>query len=215
MSEASPSPSPSPSSEERVIDTRALHGLAHPLRIRLWDELAAHGPATATALARRVGESSGSTSYHLRQLAKHGFIEEDPERGTGRERWWRAVSGTSRLPVHEMRKSPATRAALQLVLGEFRKQRQLHLEHWWATNDDWPDEWIQASTSSTSHLRLTPADLRAMKNEINDIVVAWAARTEDRTHADYVHTGDEPLADVAVLVDAFPMGEPEEVHDGR
>ena len=47
-------------------------------------------PSTATLLGKRVGESSGSTSYHLRQLAAYGFVEEVPDHGSGRERWWRA-----------------------------------------------------------------------------------------------------------------------------
>jgi hypothetical protein len=160
-------------------------------------------------LARRVGESSGAASYHLRQLAKHGFIEEDTERGTARERWWRPVSGTSRLPVTEMRKSPATRAALDIVVGEFRALRMDHLQHWWATNERWPERWTKAAESSTSHLRLTPSELGQMARELNDVIVEWATRTEERVQSGYVHQGDEPWADVAVLVDAFPLGDPE------
>lgn len=197
---------PARAEDVRVIDTSALHALAHPLRIRLWDELGVHGPATASELARRVGESSGSTSYHLRQLAKHGFIEEDTGRGTARERWWRSVPGSSRLPAREMRKSPATRAALDLVVGEFQKRRQAHLAHWWETRDEWPDEWNEAALSSTSHLRLTAAELSALSREMNAVVVAWAARTEARDEAGYVHPDHEELADVAVLLDAFPTG---------
>ncbi|MBK0296654.1 helix-turn-helix transcriptional regulator, partial [Bacillus sp. S34] len=62
--------------EARVLDLPSMKALNHPLRTELFNELAAHGPATATTLAERVGESTGSTSYHLRQLEKHGFIEE-------------------------------------------------------------------------------------------------------------------------------------------
>jgi DNA-binding transcriptional ArsR family regulator len=74
-----------------VLDARSLKGLAHPIRLRLRAELGLHGPATATQLAARIGESSGSTSYHLRQLAAYGFIEEDDTLGHGRERYWRTV----------------------------------------------------------------------------------------------------------------------------
>jgi len=62
--------------------------LAQPLRLRLF-ELLAEGPATAAQLARRVGESRGLTSYHLRVLARSGAIAEDAALGTRRERWWR------------------------------------------------------------------------------------------------------------------------------
>lgn len=62
----------------RSLDARSLRGLAHPLRMRLLDALRFGGPATASQLAAKLGESSGATSYHLRQLAAHGFIEDAP-----------------------------------------------------------------------------------------------------------------------------------------
>jgi DNA-binding transcriptional ArsR family regulator len=75
------------------LDPASLKALAHPLRVELFHALA-EGPATASQLARRFDESSGATSYHLRQLARFGFIEEDLDRGDGRDRWWRtAVRG--------------------------------------------------------------------------------------------------------------------------
>ena len=74
----------------QVTDVRALRALSHPLRIRLLGQLRLNGPATASQLGRVVGESSGSTSYHLRQLAAYGFVEEVEDQGTARERWWRA-----------------------------------------------------------------------------------------------------------------------------
>ena len=76
--------------QARVTDVRALRALAHPLRNRLLGLLRLHGPSTATLLGEVVGESSGSTSYHLRQLAHYGFVEDAGGLGTGRERWWRA-----------------------------------------------------------------------------------------------------------------------------
>ena len=65
--------------------------MAHPLRLRLIGSLRKQGPATASELGRLLGESSGATSYHLRILEKYGFVEDDPARNRGRERWWRAV----------------------------------------------------------------------------------------------------------------------------
>ena len=84
--------------DEIRLDARTLRALAHPLRIRLLGLLRGEGPATATGLAQRVGETSGTTSWHLRQLAEHGFVEDDPERGQGRERWWRAGPRDLRFP---------------------------------------------------------------------------------------------------------------------
>lgn len=79
---------------QRVLDpekdSAALKALTHPLRIRLLGMLRQDGPATATELSGRTQESSASTSYHLRVLAKYGFVAEAEHRD-GRERRWRAV----------------------------------------------------------------------------------------------------------------------------
>jgi DNA-binding transcriptional ArsR family regulator len=77
--------------QDQLLTPKSLRGLVHPIRLRLLDLLQADGPATATGLAKRIGESSGVTSYHLRVLAEHGFVAEDTERGNARDRWWRAV----------------------------------------------------------------------------------------------------------------------------
>ena len=77
---------------DQELDLRTLRGLAHPIRLRLRGELADHGPATATQLAARIGESSGTTSYHLRQLAAYGFVVDEPALGNGRDRYWRALN---------------------------------------------------------------------------------------------------------------------------
>lgn len=76
-------------SRDIVLTPRRLRGLVHPIRVRLLYLLETDGPATASQLGRRIGQSSGVTSYHLRILAELGFVEDDAERGNGRDRWWR------------------------------------------------------------------------------------------------------------------------------
>ena len=75
----------------RPATAQQIKAFAHPLRMQLYRLLSDQGQATASVLARETGESTGQTSYHLRQLAKFGFVEEVPGEGTARERWWRAV----------------------------------------------------------------------------------------------------------------------------
>ena len=101
----------------RAIGPDELKALAHPLRMAMYDYLSEHGSATASQLGRHLGESSGQTSYHLRQLEKHGFIEEIPERSTGRERWWRRTESPRdiRMPAPETL-APQDRPALEEVL---------------------------------------------------------------------------------------------------
>jgi DNA-binding transcriptional ArsR family regulator len=74
-----------------LSDTGAMRALAHPGRVRLLEELMVTGPATATQLSERVGESPANCSWHLRQLARYGFVEEAGG-GTGRQRPWRVVA---------------------------------------------------------------------------------------------------------------------------
>ncbi|MVU81270.1 helix-turn-helix domain-containing protein [Nocardia sp. ET3-3] len=82
---------------EFMTDIAALRLMAHPLRRRIEEQLRG-GPVNATSLAKELGESTGLTSYHLRQMAKHGFVEEVSELSTGKERWWRAVPRDRRWP---------------------------------------------------------------------------------------------------------------------
>lgn len=74
--------------------------MAHPLRLEILG-LLVEGPATASMLARKLGESSGATSYHLRVLARAGGVVEDPELGTRRERWWRRPDPFVILPTDD------------------------------------------------------------------------------------------------------------------
>jgi DNA-binding transcriptional ArsR family regulator len=184
----------------RQIDASALHGLAHPLRVRIFDELTARGPATATDLARRFGESSGATSYHLRQLARHGFIEEETGRGGARERWWRTVPGPLALAGDQMLRSPATREAARLVLDEWSRTRAERLAYWLATITTWPSEWVEAAEDATSHLRLRVEELAALKSEVRVVVARWADAVRGRE--------EEGLQDVEVQFYAFPLEPP-------
>ncbi|XRQ14981.1 helix-turn-helix domain-containing protein [Actinomadura welshii] len=77
-------------SEPVILDDPGrIKALSHPLRRRILHRLRVHGPATSTTIGEVLGANTGTTSYHLRRLEKHGFIEEIPERSAGRERWWR------------------------------------------------------------------------------------------------------------------------------
>jgi DNA-binding transcriptional ArsR family regulator len=80
-----------PLQPHEVRDVEALRVLAHPMRQRILRYLRQAGPATSTTLAQELGENSGIMSYHLRQLAQYGFVQEVAERGRGRERWWQVT----------------------------------------------------------------------------------------------------------------------------
>lgn len=97
-------------------DPGRLKALSHPLRRRILDQLRL-GPATSTTIGEALGANSGTTSYHLRQLDKYGFIEEIPERSAGRERWWRRTESPRdmRMPFPSML-APEDRPVLDELL---------------------------------------------------------------------------------------------------
>ena len=127
----------------RVLDLEALRLLAQPVRLRIQAQLR-HGPANATTLARALGESTGLTSHHLRQLAKHGFIEEVPELARGRERWWRSARLDWRVPPRE-EQDPEARALLdQMVrldlVTDLEEFASAQLRQDAAAGDAWVDQ---------------------------------------------------------------------------
>ncbi|MFB7466278.1 ArsR/SmtB family transcription factor [Streptomyces sp. NPDC056224] len=164
--------SPDPSEPNaRVLDARSLRGLAHPLRIRMLATLRHDGPATASQLAQQLGESSGSTSYHLRQLAVHGFVEDAPEHGKGRERWWKAThDGTvfdEKLIYDE---DPATRGAADLFMHEIATIHTQELSTWLGNAHTWSKEWRRGSDMSDFTLRLTAAQSLELIRRMHELV---------------------------------------------
>src|ERR1700757_3851901 len=80
-----------PGNPVELTDPRMMRALAHPGRIAIWTHLALRGSVTATECAEVAGLSPSACSYHLRTLAKYGFVEEDrTSAADGRERPWRA-----------------------------------------------------------------------------------------------------------------------------
>ncbi|MFD5146772.1 ArsR/SmtB family transcription factor [Streptomyces sp. NPDC058401] len=159
----------------RKLDPHSLRGLAHPLRIRLLGDLRLHGPATASQLAERLGESSGSTSYHLRQLAAYGFVEDAPEHGKGRERWWRpSQDGTSFDEALIYDTDPATRGAAEVFLTEIAKIHALELATWMDDAPSWPVEWRRASDLSDFALQLTAEQSRELVHKMHDLVNSYS-----------------------------------------
>jgi DNA-binding transcriptional ArsR family regulator len=152
------------------LDDASVQLLAHPLRLRLLSLLRADGPSTATRLAERVGESSGVTSYHLRKLADAGFIEEDPDRGSKRDRWWRSAHDATNVSHADFLGNPeAHRASVSVRREVFRWQQRL-VDQWLAEEADWDKAWVDAAGSDDWLLRLTPAQAKALHEEILEVV---------------------------------------------
>ncbi|GAA0965315.1 helix-turn-helix domain-containing protein [Acrocarpospora macrocephala] len=170
-----------------VSDPRTLKAVAHPLRVRLLGALRNDGPATATELAARLGESSGATSYHLRQLARFGFTEEDPTPRDRRERRWRARHRYTSWSNAELSTTPEGREA-----AAFMRHRQLevmttsidtfHREH-----DTWSNAWIEAAGMSDHVARLTPASVMALYERVTALIAEMEEHDEAAIDAEQVH----------------------------
>ncbi|MEW2550898.1 helix-turn-helix domain-containing protein [Streptomyces zhihengii] len=158
----------------RTLDPHSLRGLAHPLRMRLLSALRHDGPATASGLAALLGESSGATSYHLRQLAAHGFVEDAPEHGKGRERWWKAAThGTRFSDSLRTDPDPAVRGAADLFIHEVATMHTQEVATWLGTQHEWPDEWRLRSDLSDFTLRLTPAQARELNERVHALIDSY------------------------------------------
>jgi DNA-binding transcriptional ArsR family regulator len=180
------------------LDARALVALAHPLRVRIRDRLRREGPATATQLAHQFGESSGATSYHLRMLGRHGLVEPDPERGKGRERWWRATPGLFQIDVNELLEDDLSRDALRVTSGELQRLAEQRLQTWLAEREHWSKPWREATENTAYALRLSADETRALMEELSATIEVYLARP-----------AAPGARNVEVELNIFPTGRPE------
>jgi DNA-binding transcriptional ArsR family regulator len=159
-----------------LVDERALRLMAHPLRMRLLGILRVKGPATASQLASRIDESSGVTSYHLRKLAEAGVVEEDTERGTRKERWWRAKHDITHWSNADFLGSPKAHQALLAMQREGYRFQWRVLEQWLAEETEWDTTWVDAVAAADCALEMSPEMLKAMGQEIWDVVQRYRSQ---------------------------------------
>ena len=137
----------------RISDPQALRALAHTGRYAILERLQTRGPATATECAEVAGLSPSACSYHLRLLAKHGFVEEDTAaegRQDGRERVWRAATtGWFADPASDAdpREMQAIDSTLTRVMMASSDQRVLAFVDRAASEPEWRDAALLSSST--------------------------------------------------------------------
>jgi DNA-binding transcriptional ArsR family regulator len=152
---------------DRQLDLVALRALAHPLRVQILDTLSTYGSFTSSGLAERLGESSGATSYHLRQLEKHGFVREVKGKGTSRERWWERTPGSINVGSDEAMQTAAGRSASTMIFRQMRYNQERMLSDFVERGpDELADEWLDSSVISTISTRMTPEQMREFVTEV-------------------------------------------------
>jgi DNA-binding transcriptional ArsR family regulator len=162
------------------LDSRQIKVLAHPLRARLLSQLRLAGPATATRLAEVLRTNTGATSYHLRQLAEVGLVEEDAGNGRGRERWWRPAHDVTTWERDWFAGDPDALAAVDWLTSNYARQLAEKVEDWNRRAPDEPAEWRAAVVFSDWILTLDAAQLTAMTAELEAVIERWRRETAAR-----------------------------------
>ncbi|WP_193609413.1 helix-turn-helix domain-containing protein [Nocardioides lijunqiniae] len=156
-------------------DPIVLRAIAHPTRNRILGELGAAGPLRAADIARELGIPANRASFHLRQLAKYGLIEEDAAAARDRrDRVWR-LSGDGELDVNlgAIEDAPGGREAARV----FRRSAQGWAHH--VVDSALAAERPSDTYRSTSEhsVKLTKDEARGLSEALRDVVEEWAART--------------------------------------
>ena len=154
----------------RSLGAKEVRALAHPLRLRMLEALA-DGPATASMLARDLGESSGATSYHLRALAAAGIIVEDLDRRKGRERWWKRdpdrVGLISSAPAEDPEYDAAVAQLESTMIGRDDEALRRYLNQ--RGEGEHSDGWRETAFIGGWTVYATRAEVE----ELSEVVVKW------------------------------------------
>ena len=154
-----------------VSDARTFRALGHPVRLALLETLVIQGPLTATEAAEWIGESPTTCSFHFRQLARYGFVEEAGG-GKGRARPWRlTIIGMQSANVHD---DPEIEIAA-VALAALMRDRQLErYRAWLDTRASYPKEWRKAANEGDYLFWLTPEELEELNLELAEMLIPRA-----------------------------------------
>lgn len=150
-----------------LTDPRAIRALAHPVRIALIELLTLDGAMTATEAGERLGESATTCSFHLRQLAKYGFVEEAGG-GKGRARPWKMTAIGMHIPASEDAETELATAALTSL---FRERQLARFRTWIETRHLYPSRWRAAAGESEHVFYLTADELEALNDELTTLLL--------------------------------------------
>jgi predicted ArsR family transcriptional regulator len=166
--ELSPAAAGSPGNPLLLTDPRVMRALAHPARMEIWQHIGLEGPATATECAEVVGLSPSACSYHLRTLAKYGFVEEDTARpADGRERRWRAK--ISSIDVPDGTGTVAQRDAARLLTESIHASAEELRESYRDRLSEYPDDWQSALGTNYDVLHTTTEELDTLRRRLTEL----------------------------------------------
>jgi len=187
-----------------LTDPKAMRALAHPVRMSLLELLEAAGTLTATQASELLGESPANCAFHLRTLAKYGFVREAGG-GRGRERpWARVHTGIRVSPRQEDPRASATAEMLQRVWLDRELERARHML---SSTEGLPDVWRDAQQASSTVEFLTPEETRELGAEVHRLLKRFRDRQDDPSRrpdgalpVEFLFLG-YPLVDLAGLAE--------------
>ncbi len=179
-----------------INDPKTLRALTHPVRLALLEALALEGPLTATAAGELIGESPTTCSFHFRQLAKSGFVEE-AEAGPGRLRPWKIVNvGMQFSDVTEDAETSVAAKSLESMVFDRAMSR---LASFINSKSSFPKDWQEASQNVETILWVSPAELEAVTQEVLGVFNRFFDRITDTS------LRTEGSLPVEVLMFAYPV----------
>jgi DNA-binding transcriptional ArsR family regulator len=153
-----------------LTDPQVMRAMSHPARLEIMEYLNSTGASvTATECAEIVGMSPSATSYHLRELAKVGLVEQAPSRGDGRERVWQSPIHSYNVPM-SADADPEARAAEDTLIEVYLTRDFERIRGHLAKARDEPAEWRDGSALMGSNLLVTAEELKAFTTAVQDLV---------------------------------------------
>jgi DNA-binding transcriptional ArsR family regulator len=180
-----------------LTDPRAIRALAHPARLTILDHLGDRDSATATECAEVVGLSPSATSYHLRELARYGLVQEAPGTDRRERRWrssggWRIGEGTGA--------DPAVRTATQLLGRIVLARGDERARQFFDATSSADPQWWDAAMFSESRLRLTLDELRELTAACMSVIESFTSKYSRKARP-----APPDAREVLVDLRAFPL----------
>ena len=164
-----------------VHDPTVLRAIAHPVRNRILGELSAQGPLRAADLSQELGIPANQASFHLRQLAKYGLVEEAVGEGRDRrDRVWRLVEEEGLdVDLGELEKQPGGAAAAAVFRSQSAKWAHAVVDAAYSAKKE---PGIHRSITDQV-LRLTKDEAQELNRELSGVLQDWMRRTRGRDPA--------------------------------
>jgi DNA-binding transcriptional ArsR family regulator len=195
----------SPGNPLKLTDPRMMRALAHPARIAIWEYLGLHGPATATECAEVAGLSPSACSYHMRALARYGFVEEDLDSAAdGRQRPWRAR--IIALSLTDVPGQPAAvRLASRMLVDNLRASWDETRARYQDRKSEYSAAWQAAAGEMLDVMHVTPDELNKVREQLLEIIAPYRR----------MDPAERPPAvlPIQVMLDMYPWFGPEEAKE--